>query len=225
MIAKVSARKPQATQAFAAIPANRDDQQPDRPDHTEHRERPHPAVPLQEPRHRQLRQDDHERVQEEEKPDPLLSHAGLVLGVDRQRFELSHPRSDEDEVEGDHGHEDTVPHNLAVPAPLASLGPRRSRRRRDSEQEDRVDEECRGVGQEQHGKRARVARRGDQSARQTAEADPEVHHHALHREGLVPLRLRSEAGDQGGLAGPEPAVPDPAIALARKPCHGCSTNA
>ena len=40
--------------------------------------------------------------------DSALGYAGLVLGVDRQRLELSHPGPDEDEVEGDDGHEDTV---------------------------------------------------------------------------------------------------------------------
>ena len=53
-----------------------------------------------------------------------------------------------------------------------------------------------------------------------AEADPEVHHHALHRERLVPLRLRSEAGDQGRLAGPEAAVPDPGDRAGEEPLPG-----
>ena len=46
----------------------------------------------------------------------LLGHAALVLGADGQRLELRHAGPDEDEVEGDDGHEDPVQYHLAVPA-------------------------------------------------------------------------------------------------------------
>ena len=80
---------------------------------------------------------------------PRLGDSGLVLGVDRKRLELRHAGSDEDEVQRDDGHEDPVADDLAVAAALAALRPGRPRRRRHAEQEGRVDEERRGVAQEE----------------------------------------------------------------------------
>ena len=50
----------------------------------------------------------------------------------------------------------------------------------------------------------------DEPAGERAEADPEVHHDALHRERGGPLLGRREPGDERRLRGPEPADADPA---------------
>ena len=50
---------------------------------------------------------------------------------------------------------------------------------------------------------------GDQTADERSDADPEIHHHALHRERRVPPVGRRQPGEQRRLRGPEEAVADP----------------
>jgi hypothetical protein len=182
------------------------DQQGGGPNDPERGERPHPPMSLEDSRHRQLREHDHDRVEEEEDADPTFRDPRLVLRVDRQCLQLRHPCRDEDEVEADHGHEDAVSQHLAVAARPCRL-PSDLRRLGHAEQHDRVEEERGGVAEEKDRERVRIARRRYQAPGEPAEADAEVHHHALHGEGLVALLLRRQPRDQRRLARPEPAVP------------------
>ena len=65
----------------------------------EERQRRHPPPPAREPRDRQLREDDHERVDEEEQPDLRLVEAGLVLRVHGEDVEAGEAGEDEEGVQ------------------------------------------------------------------------------------------------------------------------------
>ena len=194
----------------------RNEQPRGRRDDAEQREQRDPPPALGEPRRRQLQEDDHDRVDEEEPADPALGDAGLVLGEGGQDLELRDPGADVEGV-GDHQrHEDPVPEDGAVAA--GALGaPSRVRRLVDEDgQHDGVGDERERVEQEQ---RAEALRR-DEAAGDAAEADAEVHHDALHRERRRALRARRQAGEQGRLRRPEGPLPIPVIALASEALPG-----
>ena len=92
--------------------------------------------------------------------------------------------------------------------PRAVVAAKRTRAR-DETKHAGVDDERRGVGEEQSCERRHVRGRRDQPAGEATEADAEVHHHALHREGRRPLARLRQAGDERALARPEAAVSDP----------------
>jgi hypothetical protein len=75
---------------------------------------------------------------------------------------------------------------------------------------DPVGEEGCGVEQEERREAAGRVRVRDEPAGERTEADPEVHHDALHRERRRPLLGRGEPGEERRLRRPEAADPDPA---------------
>ena len=177
------------------------------------RERRHPPVAAGEARDRRLREDDHDRVHEEEQPDLGLRHARLVLRVHGQDVEAGEPREDEERVQPDHRDERPVGEHLPVRARATGRTLRavpQVRLRDEGKHHGHVHEERDGVEQEEQLERARRVGGRDQAARERAEPDAAADDDALHREGRRALLGGREAGDQGRLGRPEAADADPA---------------
>ena len=133
-------------------------------------------------------------------PIPRSRDAGLVLGERGQDLELRDPGPDVERVGGHQRHEDLVPEDRPVAA--GALGARSSLARGVGDE----DGQDGGVGDErervEHEERPEALRR-DEAAGDAAEADAEVHHHALHRERRRALRARRQPGEQRRLRRPE----------------------
>ena len=92
--------------------------------------------------------------------------------------------------------------------------------------EGEIGEERRRVEHEEQLEGPGLVGRGDQAADECAEADAEVHHDPLHREGGRAPLARGEAGDQRGLRGPEARrCRCPIRTATANPCHGSCTSA
>ena len=133
-------------------------------------------MPFHQLRHRQLRDDDDERVDRPDDADPLRADARLVLRERRQQLHPDrHARRDHERVEADVAHEDAVADDVSVTARRA-LGMQRGGGQ--AQQHSHVPEE-RGRVEHEEG---RVAPSSDDPADQTAERDAQVHRQALQRE-------------------------------------------
>ena len=172
-----------------------------------------------------LRQDDHERVDEEDDSDPRLGHARLVLREDRQELELRVARRDEENVQQHDPAEDVVADDVGVASRRergALIGVDRLGHERQHADED---EEGRRVEEEEDREARRVPRRRDQPAGNATEPDPRFREtrwsaNAAWRRccGVNPARSADWLGQK-------PAFPIPATALARNACHGSVMNA
>jgi len=144
-----------------------------REDRARGRERAQAVVAAERFRERQLRQHEHERVDEEDRADPGLADRGVVLHVRRQhRGDLRVRGRDEDRGEHEQCDERAVARDL--PVAVAGTHDHGARRLGHEEQERHEGDEGAGVDREEQVVALGHLRGRDQAADHAADPDPEV---------------------------------------------------
>jgi len=166
-----------------------------------------PVVPAERLGERQLCEHQHERVDEEDRADPGLADARVLLHERRQhRRDLRVRGGYEHRRQAEQPEEPAVARDLAVAAAHAS-GRGDPRRRRHEQQQPHERDEGAGVDGEEQVVALRDARRRDQAADQAADAEAEVVGDARERVGGGALLSRGERREQARVARREARVP------------------